>query len=540
MKFGHICTSFLGVMLVISVALPNTASAKRFPPITGKLSKRGYTVLALSSAGDTTSVRVKGRSFKLRPPAKGVTLHLRAPDGAYAGPVVVASPKNGKRAILGVKAGVKLGNVKVKGGKGYAKVQRKLPKKFVVKKRKARAKKGVPIGAGNFGLVGVAKLSGPRSDPDLDGVPSPLDIDDDGDLVLDDYDRSPDSGASAAQVGGTFPDGSRLHLTTSLGAETRQDSVNVDGGSTPEQIAAAQQKDGHLNAIWAGIDAGSGELDCGTLIYCSAGGTGRFSPTAGPPPGGFTRSSASPFPECCDSDGDGLGSLIQGGPGAIGVPGGGAMAIFHGATSDQIRAGDMLIARGTFNGEPVESPASVGFVFSTFPVLAAYSDGQGDSSTFSYSPGAQSGPPPPVRAGPGGDIVLKLTFWRPQRPRIAGDPGQGQWMDVGNLYHLLYAGGGNCPQSSFSEPSQDLAALSSSPIPELDPNAGGFLDLRGDLPSDPANTFNYTFNLTQCLAANGETIGLKGSVSLGVIGVAIGRDSGRFFTTSWAAFAVQP
>ena len=456
MKCGRICTSFLGMMLVISVALPTAASAKRFPPITGKLSGRGYTVLALSNAGDTTSVRVKGRSFKLRPPAKGVTLHLRAPDGAYAGPVVVASPKNGKSAILGVKAGVKLGNVKVKGGKGYAKVQRKLPKKFVVKQRKARAKKGVPIGAGNFGLVGVAKLSGPRSDPDLDGVPSPLDIDDDGDLVLDDYDRSPDSGASAAQVGGTFPDGSRLHLTTSLGAETRQDSVNVDGGSTPEQVAAAQQKYGHLNAIWAGIDAGSGELDCGTLIYCSAGGTGRFSPTAGPPPGGFTRSSASPFPECCDSDGDGLGSLIQGGPGAIGVPGGGAMAIFHGATSDQIRAGDLLIARGTFNGEPVESPASVGFVFSTFPVLAAYSDGQGDSSTFSYSPGAQSGPPPPVRrrprpgpmdgrrqplspplrrrrqlsteqllgteSGPGGAVVLADPRTCPQCRRVPGSP----------------------------------------------------------------------------------------------------------------------
>ena len=113
-------------------------------------------------------------------------------------------------------------------------------------------------------------------------------------------------------------------------------------------------------------------------------------------------------------------------------------------------------------------------------------------------------------------------------------------MDVGNLFHLLYAGGGNCPQSSFSEPSQDLAALSSSAIPELDPNAGGFVDLRGDLPSDPANTFSYSLNLTQCLAANGETVGPKGFVAIGLVAVAIGRDSGRFFTTTWAEFAVQP
>ena len=49
-----------------------------------------------------------------------------------------------------------------------------------------------------------------------------------------------------------------------------------------------------------------------------------------------------------------------------------------GATADQERAGDVLIARGTQNGTPVEYAASVGSVYTSFPVVASYDDGQGD------------------------------------------------------------------------------------------------------------------------------------------------------------------
>ena len=40
-----------------------------------------------------------------------VTLHLRAPNGTYAGPIVVGRRKKGKRAIVGVKAGARLGEL---------------------------------------------------------------------------------------------------------------------------------------------------------------------------------------------------------------------------------------------------------------------------------------------------------------------------------------------------------------------------------------------------------------------------------------------
>jgi len=64
---------------------------------------------------------------------------------------------------------------------------------------------------------------------------------------------------------------------------------------------------------------------------------------------------------------------------------------------------------------PLESASSVGFIFSTVSAPAAYSDGQGNSGAFSYP---YTRGPVPVRAGPSGDVLLTLTFWRPQRQRI--------------------------------------------------------------------------------------------------------------------------
>ena len=370
----------------------------------------------------------------------------------------------------------------------------------------------------------------PLGDSDLDGIPNPLDIDDDGDLVLDDYDSS--TAARVAQSAGTFPDGSHIQVTTSLGAEFTADITNANAGSTAAQIAAGQQHAGHLNVSWTGFDPGTAELDCGSLVYCSAAGTGRFTPNAGAQ---FTRADAAPFPECCDADHDGLGTLTQGGPGALGVPGGGTMAMYHGATSDQIHAGDVLIARGTVNGTPIESASSVGFVYATFPVVAAYDDGQGNSATLTY-PRDPAAAQSPVRAGPDGDVVLRLTLWRPQRPRTAGDPGTGTWMDVGNLAYIVSVGGSStqpdCPQRSFSAPDANLRALTSSPAPQIDPGAGGFADVRGDQPADPANTLSFTLNLSDCLRSKGMTM-QPGGTSIGVTAIATGRDEARFFTSSW-------
>jgi hypothetical protein len=191
------------------------------------------------------------------------------------------------------------------------------------------------------------------------------------------------------------------------------------------------------------------------------------------------------------------------------------MSLFHGANQDQLRTGDVLILKGTANGALIESTASIGFVFSTMPALASYSDGQGDSASFRYPLSQECGGVPcplPVRAGPGGDVVVALSVWRPQRQRLADEPGEGEWMDVGNLTYAVEMGGvayaGVCPQSSYSGLSADLGADPEFTKHAGPPTNGGyrFFDLAGDRPANPANTFSFTLNLSDCLRATGRSL----------------------------------
>ena len=131
---------------VVALCAPAPAAAS-FHPITGKLSKRGYTVIAVGYGGKTSTTR--SRSFRLVPRASRVTLQLRDPKGRYGGPVVVGG--TAKKVVLGVRAGAKLGTIKVE--RGYAKAAN-ARKAGIDKHRTATAKHGVPLGNGrNFGLV---------------------------------------------------------------------------------------------------------------------------------------------------------------------------------------------------------------------------------------------------------------------------------------------------------------------------------------------------------------------------------------------------
>src|SRR5690242_17770088 len=110
--------------LVAALLLPAAAAAKQ-KPITGKLSKPGYTVIALGSSGRATTSNA--RAFKIAPRDSSVTLQLRDAKGRYAGPVVVAG--SGSQVVLGVKAGAKLGTVRVLAG--YGRAAKALPKRAI-------------------------------------------------------------------------------------------------------------------------------------------------------------------------------------------------------------------------------------------------------------------------------------------------------------------------------------------------------------------------------------------------------------------------
>jgi hypothetical protein len=481
------CAVAFLVLLLASV--PDAATPKR---ITGKLSGSGYTVIALAANGKARSVRAPRRSFKLVPPAPTVTLHLRGSNGRYAGPIVVSG--KGSRVVVGVKAGANLGTIKLRAG--YARVMKRLPKRSVDARRFARARKGVPIGAGRFGRVVSRNPSGAVAlglDRDLDGIPNALDIDDDGDLVLDNFERS--ATAPAARPAGDLwlsqtaepPSSTFTSLALSL-----HDTMNAHAGSlTDEQIDAVLSTRGMLSVFK--LPGDSRELDCGALVYCSRGGTGRLWRGGGAVDG----RTGERFPECCDPDGDGFGTFVETQNPAF-------FFLSHGATTSQIRTGDVLIERVTTGGVESEYPVTLQGVIATVPALVSYSDGQGNSLTVPYPVRFYN--PYPVKAGPDGNVVLTLTFWRPQRRPIP--PETAEWIDIGGLTYMVgppcFQTTGclphNCPPDAFSTADSNLRPAS---LPSF--VGGGLADSAADQAASPANTLTYSVNLTRCLAVNGRS-----------------------------------
>jgi hypothetical protein len=351
-------------------------------------------------------------------------------------------------------------------------------------------------------------------DRDRDGIPDPLDIDDDGDLILDNLDRSGrvdrSGGARAAQA----PE-RQFNLISNLTLDLST-TVNANAAAlTAEQMEAALASFGRLHIEI--LPGDSAELDCGRpqsridpgvggLIYCTRGGTGRvFRPA-------FSYTQSAPFPDCCDADGDGFGALTR-------TVGNSEPFFFlsHGATAAQIGTGDVLIERVTSGGSEIQFASTLQYVFATVPALVSYDDGRGNSVTVSYPvPGADpatgigpSGPgtranPFPVAARPNGDVVVTLKFWRPQRRPIA--PETGEWIDIGRINYTAEIAdvGLGCPSNAFSENDPDLTPRITTPA-DIEDDTAALADRAPDRPASAANTFTYTLNLTRCLAAHGRS-----------------------------------
>jgi hypothetical protein len=500
-RVGASCVG-ASLLALLASSGPVAAAPK---PISGKLSKPGYTVIALAANGKAKAVRASRGKFKLRPPAGRVTLQLRAPNGVYAGPVVIGRSKKRRLAIVGVRAGARLGRIKV--GRGYARVSKRVRNRWVDAGRRARARKGVPIGAGRFGRVRSRRVrASVPGDSDLDGVPNPLDIDDDGDLILDDLERQ--GLPRAAQAPGELFD-----ILTGLSLPLENTANSNAAALTTSQIDAALASSGRLLLrILPGV---SPELDCGArprpggpprgLVYCSRGGTGSVVRPGVP--------GRLPFPDCCDPDDDGFGALTEDPNDPKPTP---FFMLSHGARTDQIGTGDLLIERVTSAGVESQFTTALRFVFATIPALVSYSDTAGNAPTVSY-PVASPTPGPgglgtqgngfPVAAGSDGRIVLTLTFWPPQRRPIP--PETGEWTDIGGLtydtvvQHIGPLPGGTtvqkpCPQGSYSvPPGQPLAP----PAPGAP--GPGLTDQLGDRPADANDRLTYTLDLTHCLAGLG-------------------------------------
>ena len=534
----------LAVLAMVAAALPlalaapsTSATAKKASlTISGKLDRAGYTVLAVGYKGKVTSTHKQ--AFKLRVTEKRVTLQLIGPRGKYAGPIVVGYVKG--KAIVGVRAGAKLGRIQVLAAKGYALVSKKVNEKWLDSKRVALVKKRVPLGNGrNFGFVRSSRhngASGNGGDTDFDGVPNILDSASSGSRVLNSL--APDTAAAGPPPMGTLlapyagvleepapgpgpePGAGPAEPQSRWMSQIFLDiphTLNANAaGVTREQIDETLVA--NLNTKLLGVPQGNVvKLDCHGLSYCTEGGTGQVvlngafsSPGVGGP-----VSVTAPWPSCCTAGGDGFG-ILRGGATEV-VLSGNEFSLDPHALSTKIGTGDLMTVLITKDGATTQQPVPLDFVFNTVPALQSYSDGVGNSATITYPATYSSvgtrGNPAPVSVGPDGHIKLQFTWWRPQRSGIAG-AGEPDFMDIGRLVYAFDmasqnlvpdAGiGGSSPACSAASVSTNNPSLTLREQPDSSGKpSGGLRDDSADRAADSANTLSATLDVTQCVLDKG-------------------------------------
>ena len=228
----------------------------------------------------------------------------------------------------------------------------------------------------------------------------------------------------------------------------------------------------------------------------------------------FNPPEGTPFPACCDSDGDGFGSFNE----TMG------RGLLHGATTAQIAAGNQLTEWVTTGGAAIPCPPPDGtlsdfctpyvgvvqFVFATVPAVVSYSDNDVPPHAGTISYPVTQGTTFPVGTPPGQqDLVLELTFVPPQRRPTSRTEcvqqedlmcTQKEWIDMGGLrYEAEVSGlatmGLSCPQEDFESTSSRLVPA---PPKGSGSTEGGLLDDPGDRPASPQNTLSFKLNVTDC------------------------------------------
>ncbi len=227
---GAACAVLVVLVLVIAAlaataVLPAAAPAAR---VSGVMKgSHGYKILLVQSNGKARKARITAAGKFSISGAKlaNATLQLVKPDGSYGGPIVLKSTATKAYVFIRGTASLNLRSISLKSS--YAKVSRMPARRYQrLAAYTAKATRGRPIGAGKLGRVRTALpkgLRGPGADLDRDGVVSAFDIDDNGNLRLDNVDRS-GRGAGRPRAGSS---GAASSIAASPGA------VKARGGDEP-------------------------------------------------------------------------------------------------------------------------------------------------------------------------------------------------------------------------------------------------------------------------------------------------------------------
>ncbi|MEI7439958.1 MAG: hypothetical protein WCK20_09845, partial [Thermoleophilia bacterium] len=212
--------AFAALVAAMAVAASATAAT-----VSGTIKGgKGYSVVVVQ--GNAKGKKVKITSSKGTFSISGVTLagaslSLITSRGTYWGPIVLGGSGNKVYETIKGSSNLALGSVTRKSG--YAVAVTPSARYQAGAAYTVMAASGKPVGASKLGRVKIgngtsalAGYNGQGKDADLDGIPGAFDIDDNGNLILDNVDR-------------TSRRGKRLQLVRSFGP------VGRDICPTPDQ-----------------------------------------------------------------------------------------------------------------------------------------------------------------------------------------------------------------------------------------------------------------------------------------------------------------
>jgi hypothetical protein len=539
-------TFLAAALLCVGAATPSAAPAAT---VSGVLKGAiGYKVLLVQANGKArkATIRTSAGSFSITggKPA-GATLQLVRPDGSYYGPIVLKATATKAFAFIKGATGLKLGTVVLK--TGYATARRAPRGRYqTLAVYAAKAVNGKPAGAGKLGRVRTGKpmgLRGPGADLDLDGIVSAFDIDDNGNLLLDNVDRSGRGNgrprAAGAPASAPVPLSSRaggeplgpppldttgqFYLFSNFWPTAVGPWTSLPAASINANIAAITDLDTLIDrylpmALSLAMEAPDGtpaQLDGLDNSYIAAHDVdGVTYPLVGldyDPP-----TYATP----------GVLDLIPDPRHTSGCP------LKPGALAAEIGAGDCFVMT-TSSG--ARYPGTLNFAFNTAPALKSYQfDTDAGPTDIVYdTDGVQvrdgrrelggvqiEVPTAPVKAA-----KVTLTFWRPQRKAGPGEPASAAgWVDIGGLWYAVNA---TVPRQSIDDPESGTASVvdaisnavaNGQAVPPAQWD-GGILDPAGDRPADPGDTISFTLDLATCYSSwTNLTSGAFFSIGLQAVG----------------------
>jgi hypothetical protein len=498
----------------------------------------GYQVVAVQANGTAKKATVSqsSGSFTIRGvKLASASLQLVRADGSYFGPIVLKA--SGTRAYEFVKGSgnLKIGTVLLKSG--YALVVRMPFARFQTAATvTARAVRGKPIGAGKLGRVATGQpkgCRGPAGDLDLDGVINAFDIDDNGNLILDNVDRS--SRGAGRPVAQLAPASSSLPTVAAPRDDpspspspqpsppgpqptpppTPPGPVPTPPPTPPGPVPTAEFrmfsnfKLGGANSINVNIP-GIGDIDAliardvpRTVTLATQVIGGKTATLDGLGNVYFAPHSIDgvSYPQVNFSPPTYTGNLLN-----LVVGDTHDAQIKPGALPDQIGAGDSFLQTAA---DGKSYPGTLNFVFNTAPALKSYrfdTDASVTPIVYDEYGAAVSGMSREAVIGvPHGATAVTFTFWRPQRKASPGEAGNaGGWIDIGGLqYRIDLPNAVRDPQTGAALPGTHsswgaYSDASANGVPvATTPNDEGVNDPAADAPSNPAGTITFTLSLTK-------------------------------------------